>query len=111
MKLSVMKCVKTVAQTNKGEDKMIAELLVGAVILNILRGKTKRKNRVKHGQNFFGCRYKEVSGECWSCNGTGKVHGKTCRKCGGSGEYSHRTWHPRKGEIYVGLDFDGTHKG
>lgn len=88
---------------------MIGELLVGAVILSCLCGKTKRKNRVKHGKNFFGCRYRDVSGECYSCNGTGKVNGKTCRKCGGTGDYSHRTWCPREGEIYVGTD--GIHVG
>ena len=88
---------------------MIGELLIGAAILSCLGGKTKKKNRVKHGQNIFGCRYKDVSGDCWLCNGTGKVHGKTCRKCGGSGEYFHRTWRPRKGEVYVGSD--GIHAG
>ena len=88
---------------------MIGELLIGAAILSCLGGETKKKNRVKYGQNIFGCRYKDVSGECWLCNGTGKVNGKTCRKCGGSGEYFHRTWRPRKGEVYVGSD--GIHAG
>ncbi len=88
---------------------MIGELLVGAVILSCLSGKSNKKNHVKHGKNVFGCRNKDVSGECWRCNGTGKVHGKTCRKCGGSGEYFHRTWRPRKGEVYVGSD--GIHVG
>ena len=81
---------------------MIAELLIGAAVLSCLGG--KKKTRVKHGRNFFGCRYKDVRGECFSCNGSGKVYGKTCRKCGGSGKYSHRTWRPKKGEIYLTTD-------
>ena len=81
---------------------MIAELLIGTVLLSCFSG--KKKTCVKHGKNLFGCRYKDVSGECFSCNGSGKVHGKTCRKCGGSGQYSHRTWRPKKGEIYLTTD-------
>ena len=81
---------------------MMGELLVGTVLLSFL-GK-KNKTRVRHGKNIFGCRYKDVSGECFRCNGSGKVRGKRCPKCGGSGLYSHRAWHPRNGEIYVGTD-------
>lgn len=82
---------------------MIAEILVGCAVLSLFSHK-KSGTHVRHGKNFFGCRYWEVSGECFSCNGTGKVHGKRCRKCGGSGQYSRITWHPRKGEVYVGTD-------
>lgn len=28
-----------------------------------------------------------VTGECWGCGGSGRVHGRTCRRCGGTGEY------------------------
>ena len=87
---------------------MIAELLFGGVILSAF-GHKRRDTHVKHGKNLFGCRYKEVSGECFRCNGSGKVHGKECRKCGGSGKYSRTTWQPRRGEIYVGTD--GVHWG
>lgn len=82
---------------------MLGELFVGAVVLAAFAS-SKPKTRVKHGRNIFGCRYKEVSGECYSCHGSGKVHGKTCRKCGGSGEYSRTYWTPRRGELYVGTD-------
>ena len=81
---------------------MIAEFLGVVTLLSCIGG--KKKTRVRHGKNIFGCRYKDVSGECFSCNGSGKVHGKTCRKCGGSGRYSHTTWRPRKGEIYLTPD-------
>ena len=84
------------------ECRMIAEFLIGAALLSCFSG--KKKTRVKHGKTIFGCRYRDVSGECYSCNGSGKVHGKTCRKCGGSGKYSHRTWRPKKGEIYLTTD-------
>ena len=70
---------------------MISELLIGAAILSAFGG--KKKTHVKHGKNIFGCRYKDVSGECFSCNGSGKVRGNTCRKCGGAGKYSHTTWY------------------
>ena len=82
---------------------MIAEFLIGCAVLSLFSHK-KRGTHVKHGKNIFGCRYREVSGECFSCDGTGKVHGKRCRKCGGSGRYSRTTWHPRKGEVYIGWD-------
>ena len=84
------------------ECRMIAEFLIGAALLSCFSG--KKKTREKHGKTIFGCRYRDVSGECYSCNGSGKVHGKTCRKCGGSGKYSHRTWRPKKGEIYLTTD-------
>ena len=51
------------------------------------RGRAKH-NSVKRGRDFLG-RYKTVSGECFRCDGTGRVYGRTCRKCGGSGRYSH----------------------
>ena len=70
---------------------MIAEIFVGCLVLSQFFSK-KRGTHVKHGRNIFG-RYTKVSGECFSCNGTGKVHGKRCRKCGGSGRYSRTTWH------------------
>lgn len=44
--------------------------------------------RVKHGR-----KYKTVSGPCFRCDGTGQVRGQTCRKCGGSGTFSHTYWH------------------
>lgn len=81
---------------------MIAELLIGAAIISCLSN--KGKTQVRHGRTIFGCRYKEVSGKCFRCNGSGRVHGKSCHKCGGSGKYSHRTWKPRKGEIYITSD-------
>ena len=82
---------------------MIAEILVGCAVLSLF-SHNKSGTRVRYGKSIFGCRYREVSGECFSCNGTGKVHGKRCRKCGGRGLYSHIAWHPRKGEVYVGTD-------
>lgn len=89
---------------------MIGELLVGAAVLSAFAsGKRKSKTHVEHGRNFFGCRYKVTSGECFSCHGTGTVHGKTCRKCGGSGVYSRTSWTPRRGELYVGTG--GVHWG
>lgn len=82
---------------------MIAEILVGCAVLSLFSHK-KRVTRVRNGKNIFGCRYREVSGECFSCNGTGKVHGKRCYKCGGSGRYLRTIWRPRKGEVYVGTE-------
>ena len=51
------------------------------------RGKTK----VTHSRDFFGGHHTTVDGPCFRCDGTGKVHGRTCRKCGGSGRY-HRKY-------------------
>lgn len=48
---------------------------------------------VKRGRDIFGTRYKTTKGKCFRCNGTGVVYGQVCRKCGGSGYYSHRTWY------------------
>ena len=70
---------------------MLAELFIGAVVLNAL-GKIG-DNRVTHGRDIFGNRYKKVSGRCYTCGGSGSVHGHTCRKCGGSGTFSSRTWY------------------
>jgi hypothetical protein len=82
---------------------MIAEILVGCAVLSLFSHK-KRGTRVRNSKNIFGCRYREVSGECFSCNGTGKVHGKRCYKCGGSGRYLRTIWRPKKGEVYVGTE-------
>ena len=49
--------------------------------------------RVRHGKNIFGERYRTEDGPCYRCDGTGEVHGHTCRKCGGSGWYHKRTWY------------------
>lgn len=49
--------------------------------------------KVKRGKDIFGRRYKAVDGECYRCDGTGEVHGKTCSKCGGTGRYHRRTWY------------------
>lgn len=51
------------------------------------RGKTK----VSHSRDIFGGRHTTVDGPCFSCDGTGKVRGRTCRKCGGSGRF-HRKY-------------------
>lgn len=48
---------------------------------------------VEHGDTWFRGRYSTASGKCFRCDGTGSFHGKTCRKCGGSGVYEHTTWH------------------
>ena len=83
-------CIRKMVKSK--EDEMIVELLVGCAILSAFAG-NKRDTRVKRGKNLFGCRYKEVSGECFRCNGSGKVHGKTCRKCGGTGEFCRTTFY------------------
>ena len=49
-------------------------------------------NHVERG-DYWGHKYKKTCGVCYRCHGTGSVRGKTCRKCGGSGEYSHTTWY------------------
>lgn len=48
---------------------------------------------VEHDSDFWGHKYKKTRGICYRCHGTGSVRGKTCRKCGGSGKYSHTTWY------------------
>ena len=48
--------------------------------------------RVKHGRGLSGRKYKTVNGPCFRCDGTGQVHGQTCRKCGGSGRFSQTYW-------------------
>lgn len=70
---------------------MIFEVLMGIAALDVISkwGDT----RVKRGKDFLGRRYKKQSGKCFRCDGTGHVHGRTCRKCGGSGRYSHTTWY------------------
>ena len=50
-------------------------------------------DHVEHGSDFWGHKYKTRHGICYRCNGTGYVRGNTCRKCGGSGQYSHTTWY------------------
>ena len=50
-------------------------------------------NYVECGSDFWGHKYKKTRGMCYRCNGTGHVHGRTCRKCGGSGKFSRTTWY------------------
>ena len=50
-------------------------------------------NHVEHGSDFWGHKYKKTRGICYRCHGTGAVHGRTCRKCGGTGEFSRTTWY------------------
>lgn len=72
---------------------MVTEILLtigGVAIVDALS--RLDDTHVKKGKRF-GKRYKTVSGTCFRCDGTGKVNGHTCRKCGGWGTYSHRTWY------------------
>lgn len=73
---------------------MIGTILTVCLIGGVLNEMSKSGDtRVKHGKNIFGDSYTETEGPCFRCDGTGKVHGKTCRKCGGSGQYQKTTWY------------------
>ncbi len=48
---------------------------------------------VTHGTSRTHGNYTHVTGKCFRCDGTGSVHGDTCRKCGGTGRYEHRKWY------------------
>ena len=48
---------------------------------------------VERGSDFWGHKYKKRRGMCYRCHGTGTVRGRTCRKCGGTGEFSQTTWY------------------
>lgn len=73
---------------------MIGSLLAVCAALATLDTVAKSDDtKVSRGRDIFGNRYKKVSGECFRCDGTGKVNGHTCRKCGGSGTYSRCTWY------------------
>ena len=48
---------------------------------------------VERGSDFWGHRYKTTRGMCYRCHGTGTVRGRTCRQCGGSGEFARTTWY------------------
>ena len=76
---------------------MIGLILTGAVIVGAMWLYDESKmgendNHEEHGDTFFHGRYKTVTGKCHRCNGTGHYHGKTCRKCGGDGEFRQTTW-------------------
>lgn len=43
-------------------------------------------NNVRRSRGLFGT-VTTVTGECWSCGGSGRVRGQPCRRCGGTGEY------------------------
>ena len=73
---------------------MIGKILVGCAVCGIIDAVSKMNDsRVERGKSVFGHRYKKVDGICYRCDGTGEVHGETCRKCGGSGRYHKRTWY------------------
>ena len=67
---------------------------VCAYIAGAVNEESKKRgdNRVEHGKTFFGSRYRTVHGPCYRCRGTGKVRGRDCPKCGGTGEYRRTTW-------------------
>lgn len=73
---------------------MIGTILVACGVAATLNTLSKiGDTHVKRGRDFFGNRYKSEDGPCYRCDGTGKVNGHTCRKCGGSGWYHKRTWY------------------
>ena len=51
----------------------------------------RKRTKVRHSTDFFGSRHTTVDGPCFQCDGTGKVYGQTCRKCGGSDRF-HRKY-------------------
>lgn len=74
---------------------MITEILFGVALFDGVTGLLfgGKDTYVTRGHDIFGNRYKKVRGKCFCCNGTGTVRGYTCRKCGGSGTFSRKTWY------------------
>ena len=87
---------------------MLGEIIAGLAIATVLKTASEwNDTHVSRGRSFgprltLGRRglgikltrkYKKVDGPCYSCGGSGEVHGKSCWKCGGSGRYSKRTWY------------------
>ena len=70
----------------------MAESVVRLIGCFVPYGEAK-DSHVERGSDFWGHKYKKRHGICFRCNGTGYVRGNTCRKCGGSGQYSHTTWY------------------
>lgn len=72
---------------------MIGDLLglgVIAIAANAIFGNSD-KTTVTRKRGLFRDRI-EMDGKCYSCDGSGRYHGKTCRKCGGTGRY-HKTYY------------------
>ena len=72
---------------------MIGWIIVGVIVYNVAKrikwSDDGDVTNVNNGKTFFSD-YHEVDGDCFRCHGTGRVNGRTCRKCGGSGRF-HRT--------------------